>query len=515
MPRLTRSLLRQGFPRTRGITGGCLEELPETIVQFGEGAFLRGFADWMIDIANEKGLMHAGIVVVPPVRDAMADPIEAQDGLYTVLLRSSVDGKATEERRIVSSIRRAIRPHGQWNELAACFRSPPLRFVISNTTEAGIRYVEEPYRPGECPASFPAKVALLLHERFQAARGAGSREQPGAGGEALKGLIFLPCELIDRNGEQLLAAVLRHAEAWKLEPAFARWVRQENYFLNTLVDRIVTRYPHDDAPRLASELGYEDALLDAGEVFHLWVIEGPRKLSGELPLHEAKLNVVWTDDLEPYRTRKVRILNGAHTAGTLCALPAGIDTVFEMMAAPLFAGFLRKAVIDEILPTVPLADLMVPLADGEKREYAEAVFQRFGNPHLRHALADIALNSVAKWKTRLLPSLRDSLRGTGRLPRALCFSLAALACFYRGQRGDGTTYRLRDDAAVLAFFESAWAAQRAGGSIGNLTTSLLATRHFWEADLNEVPGLTAAVTAGIEAILAQGICAAVAGIITG
>ncbi|MGO9114740.1 MAG: tagaturonate reductase [Thermoguttaceae bacterium] len=495
MPRLSRALLRQGLPRADGITGGRLDELPETIVQFGEGAFLRGFADWMVDIANEKGLMHAGIVVVPPVRDAMADPIEAQDGLYTLVLRGMVNSKGIEERRIVSSIRRVIRPHSQWNELVACFRSRPLRVVISNTTEAGICYVDEPYWPEQCPASFPAKVTSLLYERFQAAEGA-----------AAQGLIFLPCELIDRNGDQLSAAVLQHAEVWKLAPAFSRWVREANYFLNTLVDRIVTGYPYDDAKRLARELGYEDALLDAAESFHLWVIEGPRRLIGELPFHEAKLNVVWTDDLQPYRTRKVRILNGAHTAGALAALPAGIDTVYEMMGDPVFAGFLRKAIFDEILPTVPLDD-------AEKHEYAEAVFQRFRNQHLRHELLSIALNSVAKWRTRVLPSLLDSLRCTGRLPQALAFSLATLACFYRGERSGGASYPLRDDPAVLAFFDSAWAVHRADGSIDNLTTSLLAARTLWDVDLNQVPGLGAAVAAGIEAILSHGMCPAVAAIV--
>jgi len=495
MPRLSRALLRQGLPRADGITGGRLDELPETIVQFGEGAFLRGFADWMIDIANEQGLMHAGIVVVPPVRDAMADPIEVQDCLYTLLLRGIVQGNAIEERRIVSSIRRVIRPHSQWDELVACFRRQPLRVVISNTTEAGIRYADEPYRPRQCPASFPAKVTSLLYERFQAAEG-----------DAAQGLIFLPCELIDRNGDQLSAAMLRHAEAWKLPPAFAQWIREANYFLNTLVDRIVTGYPHEDAQRLACELGYEDALLDAGESFHLWVIEGPRRLMSELPFHKAKLNVVWTDDLQPYRTRKVRILNGAHTAGALAAVPAGIDTVCEMMAAPVFAGFLRKAVFDEILPTVPLEE-------AEKLEYAEAVFQRFRNRHLRHELLSIALNSVAKWRTRVLPSLLDSLRCTGRMPRALSFSLATLACFYRGQRNGGASYPLCDDPAVLAFFDNAWTVHRAGGSIENLTTSLLAARQFWDADLNQIPGLATAVAAGIEAILSHGMCQAVAAIV--
>jgi len=465
-------------------------------VQFGEGAFLRGFADWMVDIANEQGLMHAGIVVVPPVRDAMADPINTQDGLYTVLLRGMAEAKPTEERRIVTSIRRAIRPHSQWQELLACFRNQPLRFVISNTTEAGIRYVEEPYRAGQCPASFPAKVAALLYERYQA-----------VASDASQGLIFLPCELIDRNGDRLLDTVLRHAEAWNLPSAFAEWVRQGSYFLNTLVDRIVMGYPHEEAERLAGELGYADALMDAGEDFHLWVIEGPWRLASELPFHLAKLNVVWTDNLEPYRTRKIRILNGAHTAGALTAPSAGIATVSEMMVDPLLVDFLRKLVFEEVLPTIQLGET-------EKNDYAEVVFQRFRNPHLRHELLSISMNGVSKWAARILPSLLDSLRVTGRLPPAMAFSLAALACFYRGHRADGTKYLLRDEPAVLAFFDNGWEKCRKGTSVEALSASLLSMRTFWDADLTEVPGLVTAVATGIEAILTHGMRRAIAAIVT-
>jgi tagaturonate reductase len=495
MPRLSRSLLRQGLPHREMTTGGRLEpagsELPETILQFGEGAFLRGFVDWMVDIANEQGQMRAGIVVVPPCRDERAEPFDAQDGLYTLLLRGMRDGKEVEERRIVTSIRRAIRPDSQWHDLVACFRGPALRFVVSNTTEAGIRYVDETYQPEKCPVSFPAKVTSLLYERFQA-----------TSGDAARGLIFLPCELIDANGDQLLTAVLRHAAAWGLPPAFATWLHDGNYFLNTLVDRIVTGYPQDEAERLGAELGYEDLLLNAGETFHLWVIQGPEHLKAELPFQRAGLNVVWSDDLHSYRTQKIRILNGAHTIGAMTALPAGIRTVGEMMADPLFEDFLRRAVFDEILPTVPRGD-------AARCEYAGAVFQRFRNPHLRHELLSISLAGLSKWKNRILPSLLDSLHATGRMPARLAFSLAALACFYRGERSDGTRYAVRDEPAVLAFFEDAWTDHRSGGRLDRLAARLLAMHDFWGFDLNEVGGLPAAVTAGIEAILARGMRRAV------
>ena len=495
MQRLSRFLLRQGFVPQSSVAGGVLTDLPEKIVQFGEGAFLRAFVDWMVNVANEKGLLGGSIVVVPPVRQEMAHRLNRQDGLYTVLLRGLQDGQVVESRRIVTAVRRAVQPYRQWDVLADCFRNPAVRFVVSNTTEAGIVYAEEPYRPGVCPQSFPARVAALLLERFRAVQG-----------DPEKGMIFLPCELIDRNGDNLRRFVLRHAEAWNLGPDFHRWVGEHNHFLNTLVDRIVSGYPHDDAARLAGELGYEDELLDAGELFHLWVIEGPAQLADEWPLERAGLNVVWTGDLTPYRTRKVRILNGAHTAGALIAFQAGLSTVQEMMLDPLLGAFVRKAVLEEILPAVPLGER-------EKRDYAEAVFQRFGNPFLKHALLSIALNSVSKWKTRVLPSLVDFLEAHGRLPRALTFSLAALIHFYRGQR-DATMelwgrrgpspYPIRDNPAVLDFFAKSWAAHRRDRSTHDLANSVLANRGFWDADLSVLPGLTQSVAAALDAIVERG-----------
>jgi tagaturonate reductase len=473
---------------------GVLDRLPETIVQFGGGGFLRAFVDWMVDIANEKGLLGGSVVVVQSIRQGMAPILNEQEGLYTVLLRGVQQGQVVESRRIVTAVRRALQPYQQWEELAACFRSPAVRFVVSNTTEAGIVYVDEPLRPGICPESFPAKVAALLLERFRAVRG-----------DPAQGLIFLPCELIDRNGDNLRRCVLRHAEAWNLKAEFHRWVEEHNHFLNTLVDRIVSGYPRDDAARLAGELGYDDALLDAGELFHLWVIEGPARLAGELPLDKAGLNVIWTGDLTPYRTRKVRILNGAHTASVLIAFQAGLDTVHEMMHDPALGAFVRRTVLDEILPSVPLEER-------EKREYAEAVFERFCNPFLQHALLSIALNSVSKWKTRVLPSLLNFLKANGRLPPRLVFSLGALIHFYRGQRADATelrgrrgdaSYPIRDDSAVLDFFEKAWAAHRPGRT-NELAAAVLANRSFWDVDLTALPGLTEAVTAGLDAILMHG-----------
>ena len=474
--------------------------LPETILQFGEGAFLRGFVDWMVDVANEKGCFNAGVTIIQPLPTGTADLLNEQDGLYTLLLRGVEGGRPCESRRIITCVRRALSPYRQWREVADCFRNPTVRFVVSNTTEAGIVYADEPYRPQECPDTFPAKVAALLYERFQAMSG-----DPAAG------LIFLPCELIDRNGDSLRAVVLQYADAWRLPTEFAAWVRESNHFLNTLVDRIVPGYPKDEAEQIFRQLGYEDRLLDTGEPFHLWVIEGPGHLAGELPLAAAGLNVVWTDDLTPYRTRKVRILNGAHTAGSLAAFCAGLDTVREMVEDRRFGPFVRKAIFDEILPGVPLEH-------DERTAYAQSVLERFGNPFVRHELSSIALNSVSKWRVRVLPSLLDYRNRTGRLPPVLTLSLAALLRFYDGQsvdkvqwlghRGMGE-YPIRDEPAVLAIFENGWTRHRGDGDTLGLVRSILAEGRLWTDDLTAVPGLVESVVLRLDTILRDGIVRAV------
>ncbi len=476
---------------------GTTDRFAERIVQFGEGNFLRAFADWKICELNEKHLFQGHVLAVQPIRQGMATELQAQDGLYTLLMRGVENGKVVESRRVITSISRAINPYEKWDELTATFQSPELRFVISNTTEAGIAYLEEIHAPDVCPESFPAKIASLLYARFQAFKG-----------DAKKGLVFLPCELIDRNGEKLRQTVLQHVEAWKLPAAFVEWVNTSNHFCNTLVDRIVPGYPRDEAAKIGTELGYEDKLLVTSEYFHLWVIEGPKHLADELPFHKAGLNVVWTDDMTPYRTRKVRVLNGAHTASVLAAFATGIDTVRDMVEDAVCGGFLKQAVYQEILPGVPLPE-------GEKKAYADSVLERFRNPFVRHELLSISLNSVSKWKVRVLPSIMDFQKANGRLPAALSFSLAALIWFYRGEtktptesKGfrNGQAYPIRDDAPVLDFFAKGWATARTMDPIQlhELAVAVLGQTSFWEKDLNQIPGLTEAVASGLQSIVKNG-----------
>lgn len=500
LPPLNRSLLQGDFALPKNVARGSLEKFPEKVLQFGEGNFLRGFFDWMLDETNARGLFGGSVVAVQPIPAGMAPQINQQEGLYTLLARGVEGGAVVETRRVITSISRALNPYEDWAGLVALAQSRELRFVVSNTTEAGIAYVEEPYVPGNCPASFPAKVAALLYERFVAVNG-----------DPARGLVFLPCELIERNGAKLKEYVLKHAEAWKLGGAFAAWLENANYFLNTLVDRIVPGYPRAEAEALAAELGYADRLLNTGEVFHLWVIEGPAHLAEEIPLHRAGLNVIWTDDMTPYRSRKVRILNGAHTASVLAAFLGGVDTVREMMDDALFGRFIRRAVFEEIVPALPMEE-------SEKQAYASSVLERFQNPFIRHELLSISLNSVSKWKVRVLPSLLDTLANTGKLPAALVFSLAALIRFYKGQpaadggldgQRNGAAYPIRDDAEVLEFFQSRWQAFDADGNTEALVSAVLGNAAFWGQDLTQVPGMANAVTASLQAILTEGMRAAV------
>jgi tagaturonate reductase len=490
--RLTRNAAATGAVT---ISHGPVEKFPEKIIQFGEGNFLRGFTDWMVDHINSEGFFQGGIVAVQPLKQGLANVLNEQDGIYTVLLRGIQGGERTEERRVVTAINRCLNPYDEWTELLETARQPGIRFIISNTTEAGIVYVSESYNGVNCPASFPAKVAALLLERFRS-----------LGGGPDTGWVFLPCELIEANGAKLKKCVLKHAASWNAGPDFIDWLQSANYFLNTLVDRIVPGYPGAESAKLAQELGYEDKLIVAGEVFHLWVIEGPQHLAEEIPFHKAGLNVIWTDDMTPYRTRKVRVLNGAHTSSVLGAYLAGIDTVGALMDDVDFGPAVRRAVFDEIL-AIPV------MASDESRGYAEAVLERFRNPFIRHELLSITLNSVSKWKVRVLPSLLDHVEALGTTPPMLVFSLASLIRFYDGKpvsdtelRGDrfGTSYPVRDDAPVLAFFAREWASYHADPDVSRLVASVLSNGELWGKDLTSIPGLAAAVGSSLNEIINHG-----------
>ena len=495
---LNRSNLAQGKYQVDVAAASKLA--PVGVLQIGDGNFLRAFADWMIDIANGAGVMNGQVTIAQPLPQGIAGMLNAQEGLYTVLLRGVQGGQPVDSRRVVTCIAQALDPYAQWDAMLACAADRTLRFVISNTTEAGIAYTLEPIVVGTCPTSFPAKVTALLRARFDA-----------LGGAAAPGLVFLPCELIEANGAKLASCVLKYADAWGLSAAFRTWVQAANVFCNTLVDRIVPGHPAAEMAALSEALGYADPLLVAAEPFHLWVIEGPAAIAAELPLHQAGLDVVWTTDLAPYRTRKVRILNGAHTASSLAAYGAGLDTVKAMTEDPVVSKYLARVMFDEIVP-------FVPLPDAERRAYAETIMERFGNPHIRHELISIALNSISKWKVRVLPTVKDYAAEHGAAPAGLAFSLAALLAFYDGKPAaggelagarNGVPYPIKDNADQLAIVHAAW---RDLGDPATVAAALLADARLWDEDLTRVPGLAEQVAASLARIRASGVKAAMAGL---
>jgi tagaturonate reductase len=471
---------------------------PERILQYGEGNFLRAFVDWMIDLLNEKTDFNGNVVQVQPLDRGMADMINEQKGLYTTVLRGVQNGKTVEEYRCINSVSRCINPYRDYETYMAVAENPDLRFIVSNTTEAGIAYHEGDKLDDKPQTSYPGKVCAFLHHRWQHFAGA-----------QRAGLIIIPCELIDKNGDTLKRIVLQYAKEWKLEEAFTTWVEQACDFCNSLVDRIVPGYPREEADALCQKLGYKDNLLDAAEIFHLWVIECHKNFHGdELPFDKAGLNVVWTDDMSFYRTRKVRILNGAHTMTVLAAHQAGLDTVEECIKDQMVYSFMRKGIFEEIIPSM----------DGNKAElekYAEDVLERFANPYIRHLLMSISLNSTSKFKTRDLPSLLGYLDKKGTLPKRLVFSLAALISFYQGTEKDGAalkgdrngqTYLIQDSPEVLARFAQLYGeGGDASAKAARLAKGILSESSWWGQDLTKVPGLEAMVADYLARIWTDGI----------
>lgn len=417
-------------------------ELTTKVLQFGEGNFLRGFVDWMIDRLNKEYHWNGGVTVVQPLNVGLIDQINEQDGLYHLYLHGLLNGEKVEETRVVECITNAINPYRDTEAFFECAQNPDLRFIVSNTTEAGIEYKSGQSADDFAGTTFPGRLTMFLKKRFDA---------------GLPGFIFLPCELIDRNGDCLKSCILKYAADWNYGQAFCNWIENENVFTNTLVDRIVTGYPRDNAAEMCEQYGVQDNIIDTAEIFHLWVIEGDQKLAEEIPFHKIGLNVLWTNDVTPYKKRKVRILNGAHTMMVPAAYLAGIRTVREAMEDETVFSFMKKGLFEEIIPTLDLPK-------EELIQFANDVIERFRNPFIKHYLISIALNSVSKFKVRVLPSLLSYLDANHEEPKCLVFSLAALITFYK-------TDDANDGAEILQFMKQA--------SI----REILAKTEYWDCDL--------------------------------
>ena len=423
------------------------KQVKETVMQFGEGGFLRGFVDYFFHKINEQGLYDGKIVVVQPIETGMCQMLQEQNCEYNLFLRGIEKGKVINEHTHITSISRALNPYTQFEDYMALADNPDLRVIVSNTTEAGIEYLGTEKLTDAPAKSYPAKLTQFLYRRFQS---------------GLKGFILLPCELIDNNGDNLKACVLKYADLWELGEAFRNWIENENDFCNTLVDRIVTGYPKDEMEELTKEIGYQDNLMDTAEIFHLWVIEGDHE--DELPFNKAGYHVVWTDDVKPYKKRKVRILNGGHTAMVLGAYLYGLETVGECLKDKTVNAYLNQCIFDEIVPTLGNTETDI--------QFGKAVLERFSNPFIKHLLLSIALNSVSKFQVRVLPTILEYKEQNGAYPKALTLSLASLIAFYR-------TNKANDGAEIMDFMKTASVAD------------ILKREDYWHTDLSDmVPMVT-------------------------
>ena len=453
---------------------------PERIAQFGGGNFLRGFVDWFVDVLNEETDFCSGIALVKAT-PGRYDNLDAQDCHFTTYLHGLRDGSFIEETRLISSVNRTVYPYQDFAAYLELGRQDPIRFIFSNTTESGIVFSADDKLSDEPPATFPAKLTRLLYERYLHFEGAAER-----------GCIIIPTELIEDNATRLREIILEYAQLWGLETGFGDWVVRHNMFCNTLVDRIIPGYPQADAERIFASLGYQDRLLVAGETYHSWIIEAPQRLLDEFPVSQTRtpLNVKIVDDATPYRTIKVRLLNGAHTAMAPIGLLLGIESVREAMDHHALGRFVQDLIEKEVIPSV--ADL----SRDELDAFARDVFDRFRNPHIHHRLLTISLNSSSKVKERILPSILGYLEERGKLPSRLVLALAAFIRLYKG-KWQGQMIPLNDDPQILDWFRQQWSE---ADSLDELAETVLANRALWDRDLTQVPGLADRVSGDLRAI---------------
>ncbi len=449
------------------------KKYPTKVIQFGEGNFLRAFIDWQIQQMNNQGVFNGGVAVVQPIEKGMVETLKAQNYLYTVVLEGLLEGKKIQKEEIITAINQTVNPYHEFNDYLALAEEDSIQFIFSNTTEAGISYEKQDKKEDRPAHSYPGKLTQLLYKRFKLGK---------------KGFYIIPCELINHNGDKLKEIILTYADLWQLGESFKSWVEKENHFYSTLVDRIVPGFPHDTKEQVFDRIGYEDNLLVKAEAFLLFVIEGDPELANVLPLNEAGINVIFTEDMQPYRERKVRLLNGPHTTMTLLGLLAGIDTVGEIMKDPDFGKFIHDEMYQEIAP-------LIDLPQEELAFYSEAVKERFANPFVRHELTSIALNSLSKYKTRLLPGVIQSIQERDLVPRRMVAALAALLVIY----GDfeGITVSPIDGEEEIAKF-------RELKEEVDYVEAVLSDSELWGQELTKYPELVREVKKDVAILLNQG-----------
>ena len=459
-------------------------ERPIKVLQFGEGNFLRAFVDWIIWNLNKAGVMNADVAVVQPTPHGRVKDLAAQDGLYTVCLEGIDNGKKIQSRDVIDVLRDFIDPYTEYDKYLGYAASEDLEVIVSNTTEAGIALDTSDTDFSACPKSFPGKLLAFLKARYDR-----------FGGDMTKGLAIVPCELIDHNGEELKRVMNELAKIHGMSEEFIDWLNNANHFTDTLVDRIVPGYPKDKAAQICEEQGYTDGSIVKGEVFHLWVLRKEPFVQERLPADKAGLNVIYADDITPYKQRKVKILNGSHTAMMPVAYLSGIDTVREAVTDEYVGRFVKELAAEEIKPTIDLPE-------DELNAFASAVMDRFMNPFIRHELISISLNSVSKFKARLLPTYNDYRAKFGKSPKHILFAFASLAVFYRGKRGD-EDIPVKDDPAYLEFWKKVWELT----DPADIAKKALSAAELWGQDLDEDDNLSL-VSGYIRSILENGETAA-------
>ncbi|HMB64409.1 MAG TPA: tagaturonate reductase [Eudoraea sp.] len=459
-----------------------IDGLPIKVVQFGEGNFLRAFVEPAFQSLNQKAEFNGGIAVVQPISRGMVAMLNEQDGLYTLFTKGIRNGKEVEEKVLITNIVQSIDPYVHFDRYLALAREEDLAFVVSNTTEAGITYVASDTIDMKPPSSFPAKLAQLLYERFT-----------HFGGAEDKGLTIIPCELINYNSDTLKQIILDYVAQWNLSQDFKNWILNACSFHNTLVDRIVPGYPRDQIEDYINQIEYTDNLIVSAESFFLWVIEGDASLKEKLPFHKTDLDVKIVADMQPFRTRKVRILNGAHTAMVAFAILYGNQTVKESVNDDFTGPFIRSVVFDEIIPTLDMER-------EEVRGFAEAVLDRFRNPFIKHQWSSIALNSISKFKVRVLPSLLEFINRENSLPAHLVFAFACLIRFYKGN-WQGKELPVNDDTDIVSEMARIWKS----GSYSVVAEQVLLEKRYWGEDLTSVPALKEAIAMALQHIDKDGI----------
>ncbi|MBK5720737.1 tagaturonate reductase [Dysgonomonas sp. Marseille-P4677] len=457
-------------------------QYPERIIQFGEGNFLRAFVDWIIWNMNQKTDFNSSVVVVQPIANGMVDMLNSQDGLYHLILKGLEKGEAIYNIQLIDIISRGLNPYTQFKEYLELAENPDMRFIISNTTEAGIAF--DPNNKFEdTPAnSYPGKLVQLLYRRFERFNGAKD-----------KGLIIFPCELIFENGRVLKECINKYIKHWNLSEEFSAWFEESCGVYSTLVDRIVPGYPREIANEIKEKIGFDDNLLDEGEIFHLWVIEAPEKVAEEFPADKAELNVIFVPSEEPYHERKVTLLNGPHTVLSPVGYLAGLNTVRECVEDDVIGAFVRKVMFDELLPTLNLPE-------DELIQFSNDVLDRFRNPYVKHLVTSIMLNSFPKYKTRDLPGLKTYLKRKDKLPDGLVLGLAAIITYYKGGKRGNDEIVIQDDQRIIDLLQHLWKT----GDTNQIAKGVLAADFIWDEDLNDIPGLTDKVSNYLEAIQKRG-----------